>query len=237
MGAAAGWADISLFPRCADDDGRAIAPWSVTNLSWSQQQRTMTAAPLFGGRRGWLDYSFETTGFGSVELRGPLAQRVTIVHPADDDVLHRHHRLVRTGRLRPPRFRPGLDGARLHVLDRAELVRTRADEPDSWLVPAQRVAGLCATDDEVARIAGPALRRLLWAGRPDLGPATVTAEIAALRRATEDLTAERARYRVAVDRWASLRDGARDDIESIRFETRVLAEARRELVRPDENGC
>jgi hypothetical protein len=152
MSAAADWADISPFPRCAADEARAIATASVTNLSWSQQ------------RRGWLDYAFETTGFGSVELGGPLAHRVTIVHPAADRVLRQHHHLVRSGRLRAAPYRRALDETRLHVVDRAELVRTRADDADSWLVTAQRVAGLCAGDDEVARVVGPALRQLLWAG-------------------------------------------------------------------------
>jgi hypothetical protein len=224
MSAAAEWADISPFPRCAADEGRAVPPGSVTNLSWSQQQQTMTAAPLFGGRRGWLDYSSETTGFGSVELGGPLAHRVTIVHPADDRVLRRHHRLVRSGRLSPAPYRRALDETRLHVVDRAELVRTRADDVDSWLVTAQRVAGLCAGDDEVARVVGPALRQLLWAGRHHLGSEHVAATIAELRTAAQDLATERTRYRAAVDRWVS--DRVHEDIEVIRLETRVLAEVR-----------
>lgn len=226
MSAAAEWADISPFPRCAGGDGRAISAGSVTNLSWGQQQQTMTAAPLFGGRRGWLDYSFETTGFGSVELGGPLAHRVTIVHPADAAVLRQHHCLVRSGRLRPAPYRRRIDESLLHVIDRDELVRTRADDPDSWLVAAQRVAAWCATDDHVADVAGPALRQLLWSGRRRLGSEQLRTTFAELRRATEDLAVERARYDAAVEQH--VQQLVRDDIESIRFETRVLGEVRRE---------
>ena len=236
MGAAAEWADISPFPRCAEDDGRTIATGSVTNLTWNQQQQTMAAAPLFGGRRTWRHYSYETTGYGSLELRGPLAYRVTIVHPGDPETLRRHHRLVRSGRLQTALRARRLDGAHLQVMERDALVALCADEPDSWLVTAQHIARWCASDDEVAGTAGQVLHRLLWNGRHQLGTRPMRAALADLRHATEDLVAERARYRVAVDRWIDTTSAVRD-IDAIRFETRVLADARRELVPPDDDGC
>ena len=241
MGAAAEWSDISPFPRCADD-GRTIGAGSVTNLTWSQQQQAMAAAPLFGGRRTWRHYSFETTGYGSLELCGPLAHRVTIVHPGDAETLRRHHRLVRRGRLTSgSRRRP--DDAHLCVLERDELVRTRADDRDAWLFAAQRVAQLCGTDDEVARTAGPALRQLLWSGRTHLAGRDVLTMLVDLRHAAEALAEERRSYLAAVERWITTGQRAaidaeihrrsaqqlvQDDIESLRLETQVLAEVRRE---------
>jgi hypothetical protein len=203
-----------------------------------------SADPLFGGRRTWPAYTYETTGYGSLELRGALAYRVTIVHPDDREALRHHHRLVRSGRLNPsPYRRRRIDPAHLRVIDREELSRTRSDAVGSWLFAAQRVARVCGTDDEVARIAGPVLRQLLWVGRDHLGTEPVTAALAELRRATEDLAAERRRYCAALDRWVT--SGRRHqvetqvdpepgqklvqgDIESIRLETRVLVAVQQE---------
>jgi hypothetical protein len=195
---------------------------------WAQHREAMTAAPLFGGRRSWLDYSFATTGYGSVERSGPRAYRVTIVRPGDPVALRQHHRLMRSGRLTPGPFRPRLDDSRVHVVDREELSLTRADAHDSWLVTAQHVARLCGADDEVARIAGAALRSLLWSGRVQLGSEPFMAAIDDLRRATEELAVERTAYRAAVDRWVAGEELARSDIESIEVETRVLAKVRQE---------
>ncbi|MET0929241.1 MAG: hypothetical protein ABWX74_06970 [Aeromicrobium sp.] len=202
------------------------------------------ADPLFGGRRTWPAYTYETTGYGSLELRGARAYRVTIVHPDDRDALRRHHRLVRSGRLNPaPYRRRRIDPAHLRVIDREELSGTRADAVGSWLSTTQRVAHVCGADDEVARLAGPALRQILWVGRDHLGTEHVAAALAELRRATEELAAERRRYCVALDRWVA--SGRRPqvetrvdpetgpqlvqgDIESIRLETRVLVAVQRE---------
>jgi hypothetical protein len=186
----------------------------------------MRPDPLFGTRREWAGYSFETTGYGSVERCGPSAHRVTIVHPADDDVLRLHHRLVRNGRLRPAWWRR-LDASRVHVIDREELFRTRADLRGSWLSAAHAVARSCGEDDEVARMTGPALRQLLWTGRAQLDSPQVTAAFTELRRAADALVAERRRYRAAVDRWVGA-DLVQQDVESIRLEARVLAEVQRE---------
>jgi len=194
---------------------------------WAQRREPVRADPLFGTRREWVGYSCETTGYGSVELCGPSAHRVTIVHPADDDVLRLHHRLVRNGRLRPAWYARRPDASRLHVVDRDELVRTRADLRGSWLSAAHAIARSCGEDDEVARMAGPALRQLLWSGRAQLDSPQVTVAFTELRRATDALVAERRRYRAAVDRWVGA-DIAQQDVESIRLEARVLAEVRRE---------
>jgi hypothetical protein len=239
MGAAADWSRISPFPRGPEQDAGTTGAFSVTNLSWSQQRATMTGAPLFGGRRQWRDYSFETTGYGSLELCGQLAYRMSIVHPADDDGLRRHHRLVRRGRLTPVgiRRRPGTD--RVHVLGRDELVRSGADTRGSWLFTAQRVARLCGTDDELAGFAGPALRQLLWVARDDLGDRAVADAFVDLRRATEALDAELTRHRAAVASRVrgdlhgepSIEAGlheVRRDIEAIGFEARVLSAVRQE---------
>lgn len=244
MSTAAEWADISPFPRRAGDDERRIGACSVTNLSWDQQRAAESAAPLFGGRRTWSAYAYETTGYGSLELCGPLAYRVTIVRPDDREVLRRHHRMVRSGRLNhaPYRWRR-IDPSRLRVVDREELSRTQADAADSWLVAAQQVARACGADDEVARLAGPALRRLLWIGCDHLGAEHVAASFAELRGATEELAAARRLYRAALDRWVA--SGRRDqrearadleseqqlvhgDIELIRLETRVLGAVRQD---------
>jgi hypothetical protein len=118
MSTAAEWSRISAFPRTADDHGRTIGTFSVTNLSWAQQRATMQATPLFGGRREWPDYAAETTGYGSLELGGPLAYRVTIVAPGDEDALRGHHRLIRTGR-------PGPRGTGGHRRQHPRLVAVR----------------------------------------------------------------------------------------------------------------
>lgn len=230
MDTAAEWAAISPYAPDPHENVLTIGALSVTNLSWSQQQQTMSHAPLFGGRRQWCGYSFELTGYGLLELCGPLAYRVTIVHPDDSQALRQLHRLVCSGRLRPAWYRRRPDTSRVHVVDRAELSRTRVDVRDSWLFAAQRIARLCGTDDEVAQIAGPALRRLLWIGteHPD---SDLTAAITELRRATEDLAAERKKYVAALER--RIRGNARrtvlpGDVESVWLETQVLAEVRRE---------
>lgn len=243
MDTAAEWAALSPYPPDPHENVHAIGAISVTNLSWSQQQQTMSHAPLLGGRRQWCGYSFEMTGYGAVELCGPLAYRVTIVHPDDPQALRQLHRLVCSGRLRPPRYRRGPDTSRVHVVDLAELSRTGADVRGSWLFAAQRIARLCGTDDEVAQIAGPALRRLLWIGREHLGSEHLTAAITELRQATEDFAAERTRYVAALeqrirgdapstlqaeDRLRVLRQAVRSDIASIRLEIQVLAEVQRE---------
>ncbi|MET1037602.1 MAG: hypothetical protein ABW075_04960 [Aeromicrobium sp.] len=239
MGTAADWSRISLFPRAAHEHGPTLGTFSVTNLSWTQQRATMHAAPLFGGRRSWVDYSYETTGYGSLELCGQLAYRVTIVHPDDDDARRRHHRLIRSGRSKPAWFRRQPDAGRVHVIDHAELETTRANARGSWLFMAQRIARLCGTDDEVARLAGPAVRQLLWSGREHLGSARIADAIGELQHATETLAVERTRYTAAVDRLVGdqpqvvvpARDVLHDvrrDIETIRFEARVLAEVREE---------
>lgn len=225
MGAAAEWADISPFPRGAGEDAPLIGMWSVTNLSWAQQRAAVSAAPLFGERRQWLGYSAETTGYGSLELCGPLAYRVTIVHPDDSQALRQHHRMVRSGRLRTARYWRRIALDHVHVIERAELCRSRADARGSWLFAAQAVARLCGADDEVAWIAGPALRRLLWAGRAGLGP-ELTATITELRDLTESLAAERRRYLAAVEQ------SIRDDLETIQLEIRTLAEVRRDWAEP-----
>lgn len=221
MGAAAEWATTSLYAPDPREDVRTIGTLSVSNLSWSQQQQTMSHAPALGGRRQWCGYSFELTGYGSVELCGPLAYRVTIVHPDDAAALRQLHRIVRSGRLRPAWYQPRPDVSHIHVLDRAELCRTRADARGSWLFAAQAVARLCGTDDEVAQLAGPALRRLLWAGRRGLVP-ELTATITELLRVTESFAEERQRYLAAIEQRAA------EDLAAIRLETQVLAAARRE---------
>ncbi|MCW2839023.1 MAG: hypothetical protein JWR55_506 [Aeromicrobium sp.] len=243
MGAAAEWADITPFARRAGDD-RLLAALSVSTLSWAQQHESVTPAPLFGGRRTWVGYAFETTGYGSLELCGPLAYRVTIVHPDDREALRQHHRLVRRGRLRPAPYRRRLGDSRLRVIEREQLTRSRADTHGSWLFAAQRIARVCGTDDEVARIAGPALRQLLWVSRDHLDSRHVEAAFVELARATEDLATERRRYRAAVDRWVAaghrselqaeahlgaVRQLVQGDLDSIRLETGVLAEVRRVL--------
>lgn len=224
MSTAAEWAAIS--PYAPDPHLDARATFSVSNLSWSQQQQAMGQAPVLGGRRQWCDYSFELTGYGSLELCGPLAYRVTLVPPDDGQALRQLHRLVCSGRLQPLWSRRHLDASRVHVIDRAELSRTGVDARGSWLFVAQAVARLCGTDDEIAQIAGPALRGLLWAGREHLGSADLSAAITELRRATEDLAAERARYVAALERRV------RGDIDAVRLEAQVLAEVRREWDTP-----
>ncbi len=239
MSTAAEWAAISRFRPGSHENVRPIGTTSVTNLTWSQQQAAMSAAPLFGDRRQWDGYSAETTGYGSLELSGPLPHRVTIVHPSDADALRRHHRLVRRGRLRPAWYESRLDSSRLHVLARAELCRSRADDRGSWLFAAQRIASLCAADDDVARLVGPALRQLLWAGREQLGSDQVSAACTELRRAAEALAAERQAYLESVERLTTgsvndvtdrrfVADVVQDDLETIRLEVRVLAEVQRE---------
>lgn len=244
MDTAAEWAAISPHGPNPGEDRWARGTSLVTNLSWSQQHQTLNAAaPLFGGRRGWLDYTYETTGYGSLELRGPLAYRVTIVQPGDAQTLRRHHRLVRSGHLKPARRWRRCDPCRVHVIERDELCRTRADDRDSWLFAAQGVARLCAGDDEVARLAGASLCRLLWFGREHLSSEHVSAAFAELRRATEALAAERRSYRTAVERRAcagehhtfgtearlqSVDQLAQEDLESIRLEVRALSEVQSE---------
>lgn len=247
MSAAAEWAATSPYAPDPRADVQMIGALSVSNLSWSQQQQAMSQAPVLGGRRQWCDYSFEMTGYGSLELCGPLAYRVTIVHPDDVPALRQLHRLVCTGRLRPAWYRRQMDASHVHVIDRAELCRTRADARGSWLFAAQAVARLCGTDDEIAHIAGSALRRLLWTGRPHLGSEHFTAAATELRRATEELAGERRRYAAALERRLSSgpRSSARapehrrtppqlvrDDVECIRLEAQVLAEVRREWEGP-----
>lgn len=191
-----------------------------TAADWSQDTTTPSAPPL-GGRQRWLDYTAETTGYGSFERGGDLVHRVTIVHPDDDAALRWHHALVQSGRLRSlvPARRRVLE-IRTHVLDRAELVRSRADAPGSWLAAAQDVARLCGTDDAVADVAGPALRRLLWDARSHLGSAQAVAALADLQAAAGDLVTERRRFVLA---QRSLRD-----VEAVRLEAAVYAEVRRE---------
>lgn len=228
MNTAAEWAALSPYAPDPHEDGHAIGTLSVSNLSRSQQQQAMSHAPVLGGRRQWCDYSFELTGYGALELCGPLAYRVTIVHPDDAQALRRLHRLVRSGRLQPLGHRRRLDASRVRVIDRTELSRTGVDAHDSWLFAAQAVARWCGTDDTIAQIAGPALRRLLWTGRDHLGSEHLATVIAELRRATEDLAVERARYVAALERRVRGLAAVPDGVESIRLETRVLAEVRRE---------
>lgn len=246
MSTAAEWATLSPYAPDPHEDVHTIGTLSVSNLSWSQQQQAMSHAPVFGGRRQWCDYSFELTGYGALELCGLLAYRVTIAHPDDVQALRQLHRLVCSGRLRPLRNRRRLDASRVHVIERAELSRTGVDARDSWLFAAQAVARMCGTDDEIAQIAGPALRHLLWAGRDHLGSEHLTAPITELRRATEDLAAERMRYVAALERrirgdvqstpqearMRSLTQEVRRDIESLRLEVQVLAEVQREWEGP-----
>lgn len=223
MSEAAEWSAMPPYAPDPHEDVHAAGTRSVTNLSWSQQQQTMSHAPAFGGRRQWCGYSFELTGYGAVELCGPLAYRVTIVHSDAPQALHQLHRLVSSGRLQPAWYRRKLDASCLHVVDRAELSGTRVDARGSWLFVAQAVARLCRTDDGVAQIAGPALRRLLWTERGCLDTAHFAAAINELHRATADLAAERKRYLVALEQ--KILSG---DVESIRLEAQVLAEVRRE---------
>ncbi len=189
---------------------------------WTHRSAPLTADPLFGARRQWLAYSFETTGYGSVERCGSLPYRVTVVHPGDDHTLLQHHRLVRLGRLAPALHQRRIDASHLHVIDREELVRTRVDGHGSWLSAAQTIAGLCATDGDVARTVGPALRQLLWFSREHVGSGHVASALAELQQAAAALAAERDHYRAAVGRLVQ------DDLVSIRLETETMAQMRRE---------
>lgn len=244
MDTAADWAAVSPHALGPDEGMRALASSSITNLSWTQQHQSMsTAGPLFGGRRSWLDYTCETTGYGSLEMAGSLAYRVTIVRPGDTESLRQHHGLVRNGRMKAPWFGRSTDPSSAHVIDHDELVSTRAHARGSWLFSSQDVARLCATDDEVARIAGGSLRRILWDSREHLGSEHITGLLAELRLAAEELAAERTSYRTALTHmvcagepgWAgtaarlsSVIQLAQDDLESIRLETRALAGVRTE---------
>lgn len=243
MSTAAEWAAVSPYARDPREDVRTIGAFSLTNLSWAQQQQTMSHGPLLGGRRQWCGYSFELTGYGSLELCGPLAYRVILVHPDDVSALRQLHRLVQSGRLRPACYRRRPDASHMYVLDRAELARTRVDARDSWLFAAQDIARLCGTDDEVAQMAGPVLRHLLWSGRDRPGSEHFAAAITELHQATQDLAAERTRYLAALERRfcgdaasaspaeappLSAGQLAHADIDSIRLEAQVLAEVQRE---------
>lgn len=226
-----------------DEDADAVGAPSVSNLTRAQLLEAMgSSAPVFGGRRQWLDYVGETTRFGSVELSGTSAHRVTLVRPGDATALAEHHRLVRTGRLAPTWPRRPLGADRLHVLERDDLRHTRADALDSWLVLAQGVARLCGTDDEVAHLAGGPLHRVLWSGRTRLDAPDVLDALAELHRAAAELAVERTSYRAAVERMVHLGRPAsaagtqphaadelvRADLESIRLEIRTLAAVRTE---------
>jgi hypothetical protein len=212
-----------------------------TAADWAAVSPIDSPAPVFGGRRQWLGYVYETTGFGSLEMSGASAHRVTIVRPGDAQALADHHRMVRAGRLVPtwPRRAPGPD--RVHVLEHDELRRTRADAHDSWLVAARGVARLCGTDDEVAHLAGGPLRHVLWSGRHHLASLDVVGALVELRHAADELAVERTAYRAAVERLT--RDGrrapqddprpgvdelARRDLETIRLEIRALSAVRAE---------
>ncbi|MBD8608772.1 hypothetical protein IFT73_18100 [Aeromicrobium sp. CFBP 8757] len=197
---------------------------TISNLTRSQHLESLgSAAPVFGARRQWLGYVGETTGFGSLELSGCSPRRVTLVRPGDAEALREHHRLVRTGRLAPAWPRRPMGPGRVHVLDHEELLRTRADAHDSWLVAAQAVARLCRTDDEMAGLVADPLRHVLWAGREWLGSPGVVGALAALRQAADELATERAAHRAAVERMA-----CRHDLDAIRLEIRTLAELRAE---------
>lgn len=189
---------------------------------WTHRPAPFTADPLFGARRQWLAYSFETTGYGSVERCGSAPHRVTIVHPDDDRALQQHHHLVRRGRLAPALHLRRIDATSVHVIDRDELVRTGADGRGSWLSGTQDIARLCATDNDVSRLVGPALRQLLWFGREHVGSQHVAGALAELRQAAEALAAEREHYIAALVRLVQ------DDIRSIRLETETMAQMRRE---------
>ena len=131
----------------------------------------------------------------------------------------------------------------MHVIDRDELCRTRADDPGSWLAEAQGIARLCGVDDAVARLAGSSLRRLLWFGREHLDTECVGTALADLGRATESLAAARGSYHAAVERMAFASERwacgtqaqlevvdqlAQEDVHSINLEVRALAEVQAE---------
>ncbi len=197
---------------------------TISNLTRSQRLEAMgSAGPVFGGRRQWLGYVGETTGFGSLELSGCSPRRVSIVRPGDDDALREHHRLVRAGRLAPAWPRRSMGADRVHVVDHDELLLSRADAHDSWLAAAQAVARLCDTDDEVARLVADPLRLVLWSGRRRLGSPILVAELAELQQAAAELATERVAHHAAVERFAG-----RHDLDAIRLETRALAELRAE---------
>lgn len=175
----------------------------------------VTAPPL-GGRREWCDYSYETTGYGSVERSGLSVRRVTLVRPGDRAALRRHHHLVVAGRLHPVRGRKILARS-LHVVDGAAL--RHAGERSSWLAVAHGVARSCATDDVVAEVAGGTLRRLLWSARHDLSSRDALVALHELAAATDALVAERSRFSMAL---------AEHDIADVRLQARALAELRGE---------
>lgn len=247
MDTAAAWAAASPRATGTPPDDRSVRAVSISNLTRAQQLEAMgSAAPVFGGRRQWLDYVGETTGFGSLEMSRSSAHRVTLIRPGDAEALREHHRLVLAGRLTPSWPRPPLGAHRVHVLDRDELLRTRADAHDSWLVAAQGVARLCATDDQVAALVGGSLRHILWSGREHLAAAHVVLALTELGQAAHELAAERIAHRDAVERM--IRRGRRPDetagevdaeaeavgeltrreIESIRLEARALSAVRTE---------
>ncbi len=238
MDTAADWAAVSPH---APDVRRTSGP-SISNLTREQQLTAMgSPAPVFGGRRQWINYVCETTGFGSLEMLGASAHRVTLVRPGDVQALTDHHRLVRAGRLAPGWPRRPLGAHRVHVLDHVELVRTRADAHDSWLVAAQGIARLCGTDDEVAHLAGGPLRHVLWSGRHDLAARFVVSTLVELRHAADELATERTAYRAAVERMTrggrptteddpqrDVDELARHDLEAIRLEISALSAVRAE---------
>lgn len=198
-------------------------------VEWAHAGTASCDAPaaLFGGRRTWTDYAFETTGYGSLELRGASVFRLTIVHPGRDDVLRDHHRQVRRGTTGPGWFRRRHEDGLDHVVDRDELVRAHADARGSWLSDVRAVARRCGTDDEVARLAGPALRDLLWSERERLHCTHVAAALAELRDATETFAAERTQHAALVARRRLAAD-----LTAIRFEASVLAAVRQEWDAP-----
>lgn len=228
MSTAAEWARISPYACEPHEDVHSIGALSVTNLSWSQQQQTMSHAPMLGGRRQWRGYAFELTGYGALELCGPLAYRVSIVHPDDAQALRQLHRLVCTGRLQPAWYRRRLPVSHVHILERGELSRTHVDARGSWLFAAQAVARLCGTDDQIAQLAGPALRRLLWTGREQLDSEHLATALNELRLAADELATERRRYGTALDRRVCGDPATQNAVQSLRLEAQVLAEVRRE---------
>lgn len=239
MDSAAEWATLSPHVPRLHPDEPPLDVRSVSNLTRAQRVAAMdSAAPALGGRRQWLGYACETTGYRSVELSGSSARRVTLVRPGDPDALRRHHRQVRAGSLGPGWLRRPLGPDRVHELDLPELHRTRADAPGSWLRLAQAVARVCGTDDEVALLAGGPLRRILWSSRERLDSPHVVHALLELHRAAHELAAERTAYRHALERMVrrdrpDVRPDTVDDLtlhelEAIRLEARTLSAVRAE---------